>query len=262
MGTAFRPNFTAALVAAICGAAWLALWLGQGLHSLALGAGLLAALPGFVLGWTLMTAAMMLPTSLPLIALFARLTRRRPERHTLLPLLLLGYVLVWLLAGLLAFVAARALAGLLALSPWLAANAWLPGAGLLALAGFYQFTPLKYRCLDACRSPLHFISARWSGQRPRLRALRIGLDHGLFCVGCCWSLMLLMFALGSHQFWWMLVLGSAMAAEKVLPQGRRLGRPLGALLLASALLVALLGLRPQAIGGPALESAGRWICGL
>jgi predicted metal-binding membrane protein len=74
-------------------------------------------------------------------------------------------------------------------------------------AGLYQFTPLKYRCLDKCRSPLSFIIGHWRGSQEKTQAFRLGAHHGLFCVGCCWSLMLLMFAVRAGNLGWMLVLG-------------------------------------------------------
>ena len=82
------------------------------------------------------------------------------------------------------------------------------------LAGLYQFTPLKYACLDKCRSPLSFITEHWRGSHERTQAFRLGVHHGLFCIGCCWSLMLLMFAVGVGNLGWMLVLGALMAIEK------------------------------------------------
>ena len=106
------------------------------------------------------------------------------------------------------------------------------------MAGVYQFTPLKYHCLDKCRAPLGFIMGHWRGRRPRREALRLGLHHGLFCLGCCWSLMLLMFTVGVGSLGWMLALGAVMAAEKNLPWGRRLSAPLGMALVAGAWLVA------------------------
>ena len=94
-------------------------------------------------------------------------------------------------------------------------------------------------CLHRCRSPLGFILAHWRGRRERLAAFRIGLHHGLFCVGCCWSLMLLMFAVGVGSLGWMLGLGAVMAAEKNLPWGRRLTTPLGLLLLGAGTALVL-----------------------
>jgi predicted metal-binding membrane protein len=113
----------------------------------------------------------------------------------------------------------------------LSAQAWIIGCGILMLAGAYQFMPLKYACLEKCRTPLSFITAYWQGRHARGQAFRLGLRHGLFCVGCCWSLMLLMFVVGVGSLGWMLVLGALMALEKNLPWGRRLSAPLGALLL-------------------------------
>jgi predicted metal-binding membrane protein len=105
----------------------------------------------------------------------------------------------------------------------------------------YQFTPLKYHCLDKCRSPFSFISERWGGSRDRLASFQLGVQHGLFCVGCCWSLMLLMFAVGTGNLGWMLALGTVMAIEKNMPWGRRLSAPLGLGLVALALIVIATG---------------------
>jgi predicted metal-binding membrane protein len=101
----------------------------------------------------------------------------------------------------------------------------------LLVAGAYQFSPLKYHCLEKCRSPLSFALEHWRGRRERLHALWLGVHHGLFCIGCCWSLMLLMFAVGVGNLGWMLALSAVMAAEKNLPWGRRLSAPLGVALL-------------------------------
>ncbi len=105
------------------------------------------------------------------------------------------------------------------------------GAATVALAGLYQFTPLKYHCLDKCRSPLSFIMEHWHGRHDRAQALRLGVRHGLYCLGCCWSLMLLMFAVGLGSLGWMLVLATVMAIEKNIPWGRWLSAPLGVFLL-------------------------------
>ena len=107
------------------------------------------------------------------------------------------------------------------------------------LAGVYQFTPLKSSCLARCRSPLLFIVAHWHGRHEALQAVWLGVHHGLFCLGCCWLLMLLMFAVGAGNLGWMLALGLVMAAEKNLPWGRRISAPLGGVLLGWGLAVAL-----------------------
>ena len=123
---------------------------------------------------------------------------------------------------------------------WLEANDWVIGAGTLILAGVYQFTPLKYHCLDKCRSPYSFIAGHWSGGNESAQALRLGMDHGLFCVGCCWTLMLLMFGVGAGNLGWMLLLGGVMAVEKNMPWGRKLSSPLGLILIGSGGLVTII----------------------
>jgi predicted metal-binding membrane protein len=185
----------------------------------------------FVAGWTLMTVAMMLPTSLPLVALFYSFVRARPQRVRLTALLVLGYVGVWTFFGLAVHAGDGVLHDLVARSAWLETNAWAIGAGTVALAGAYQFTPLKYHCLDKCRSPLSFVMAHWHGGRGETEAFRLGVHHGLYCLGCCWSLMLLMFAVGVGNLGWMLAIGAVMAVEKNVPWGRHLSAPLGILLL-------------------------------
>ena len=118
-----------------------------------------------------------------------------------------------------------------------AAHAWVIGAAVLAGAGAFQFSALKYRCLEQCHTPFAFVAARWHGRAPAREAFRLGLDHGLFCIGCCWALMLLMFVVGTGSLALMLVLALVMAAEKNLPWGRRLRVPLGVALLAGAAAV-------------------------
>ncbi|HYU20869.1 MAG TPA: DUF2182 domain-containing protein, partial [Chloroflexota bacterium] len=100
-------------------------------------------------------------------------------------------------------------------------------AALLLVAGLYQFTPFKMLCLDKCRSPYSFLVQHWRGRDAGRDALRLGIRHGLFCLGCCWTIMLLMFALGATNLGWMLILGSLMAAERTTRWGRRVIRPLG-----------------------------------
>ncbi len=201
--------------------------------------GALALAAVFVGGWTLMTFAMMLPTSLPLVQLFRRMTQRRADGARLVVLLIGGYLSVWMLFGVVAHIGDRGVHVVVDQSAWLEANAWLLGAGTLLLAGAYQFTPLKYHCLDKCRSPLSFITEHWQGSREQTQAFRLGVHHGVFCVGCCWSLMLLMFAVGVGNVGWMLVLGTVMAVEKNMPWGRRLSAPLGVALLVGGLTVLL-----------------------
>jgi predicted metal-binding membrane protein len=236
------------LMSGLIALAWLTLWLwGQspygrwlhhdGLSQADLGAGLLVLV--MVAGWILMIVAMMLPTSLPLVALFHRLTRQRQDHVWLMGLLLAGYLGLWTVFGAVVHVGDALLHSAVAQSAWLEAHAWAMGAGLLVLAGLYQFTSLKYACLDRCRSPLSFMTEYWRGNHERTQAFRLGMRHGLFCIGCCWSLMLLMFAVGAGNLGWMLILGAVMAIEKNFPWGRRISAPLGVGLVCWGLILGL-----------------------
>jgi len=242
-----RRLFTA-LLALLVGLAWLALWLwGASPYSRFLshhhlehvrGGGLILV---FLAGWLLMIIAMMLPTSMPLVTLFRGVVHRRPDRLRLVALLLAGYLSSWMFFGLLVYTGDAVVHVVVEHSAWSTAHAWLIAPVTLLLAGLYQFTPLKYHCLDKCRSPRAFILERWRGRNEPVQAFRIGVEHGLFCVGCCWPLMLLMFAVGVGSLGWMLALGAIMSIEKNVRWGRRLSTPLGLCLVTWGLFVALAG---------------------
>jgi predicted metal-binding membrane protein len=213
----------------------------------------------FVVGWTLMTVAMMLPTSMPLVTLFRRLTRQRSDRLQLVVLLVVGYLGVWTLFGALAHFGDFFVHEAVERSAWLETNAWVIGAGTIMLAGLYQFSSLKYACLTVCRSPVAFVMQSWRGSARR-DAFRLGLHHGLVCAGCCWALMLLMFAVGIGSIVWMLALSAVIATEKNASWGRRLSSPLGALLIAGGVVLAFAGAleqleRPVALGRQAATAS-------
>ena len=237
-----RAILVATLVA-IAVVAWLALWFWEGspyghyLHHDGLdgaSASLAVGAAAFTVGWTLMIVAMMLPSSVPLVVTFGALVRRRRQPARLVALLLVGYLLVWAGFGFVAWTADRIVHAAVEALPWLAERPQLIIGATLLVAGLWQFSPLRDRCLDECRSPLGFVMNRWRGTSERREALLMGLSHGAFCVGCCWSLMLVMFGVGISSLSAMLVLGGLTAVEKNLPQGRRLTRPLGVILVLAA----------------------------
>jgi predicted metal-binding membrane protein len=199
-------------------------------------------LPGllYVSGWVLMIVAMMVPTVLPLIAIFARMTQGRADRGILIALLILGYLSVWAAFGLLAHAADTALHAVVAGNAFLTFNGWIVGMIVLGVAGAFQFSKLKYRCLDKCRTPFSFVNEHWRGAAVRRQSFMLGVHHGIFCVGCCWAIMLLMFVVGTGSVGWMLAIGALMAIEKNVAWGRRLSSALGiGLLLASATILGL-----------------------
>jgi predicted metal-binding membrane protein len=188
----------------------------------------------FAAGWVLMIVAMMLPSSVPLVVTFGMLVRRRRQPGLLVVLLLLGYLAVWGGFGLAAWVLDRGIHAAVNALPWLAAHPQLIMGATLLGAGLWQFSPLRDRCLDECRSPLGFVMNRWRGVSERREAVAMGIAHGAFCVGCCWSLMLVMFGVGLSNIAAMLALGALTAVEKNLPSGRRLTHPLGVVLVLAA----------------------------
>jgi len=226
-----------ACLGTLAGAAWLALWLSKGgslLHLHHMSQEALARpsfLAGFVFSWTVMTVAMMLPTSLPVVATLHRFALNRPDRWLLLSLAITGYMAVWVLAGLLAYAGYAIWIWIANSNASLLGHASFTGALLLLVAGAFQFSTLKYRCLERCRSPFSFVVEHWQGCRERWQSLRLGLDHGFYCVGCCWALMLLMFVVGAGNLVWMFVLAAVMAIEKNVSWGRRLSAPVGVVLL-------------------------------
>ena len=188
-----------------------------------------------------MICAMMLPTTLPVLGIFGRMVAGTPRAGQLQALLVAGYLCAWLGFGL----AAHGLDALLLAaardSAWFITHGSLVGAAVIGAAGAFQFSALKYRCLEKCRTPYGFVAQRWQGLSPAREAWRIGFDHGLFCVGCCWALMLLMFVVGMGSIGWMLALAAVMAAEKNLRGGRHLSAPLGAALLAWSAAIVIAG---------------------
>jgi len=189
----------------------------------------------FLAGWLLMTIAMMLPTTVPLINLFRRMLTSRRHSGYLLMLLLTGYLLAWLGFGVGALLLLWGMEQIPGGSQIL--QSWVFSAGLFLVAGAFQFSKIKYACLDMCRTPLGFLMSHWHGKNAGQEAFNIGWRHGLFCIGCCWALMLLMFAVGSANLSWMLVLAFVMAIEKNAPWGRKLGRPLGVVLIVTAIAI-------------------------
>jgi predicted metal-binding membrane protein len=183
-----------------------------------------------------------MPTALPMVGTYAHLVRTRPRATRRVLFFVLGYLMARAGFGLIAYAADLLVHRAVRESAFLARHTSLLGGGVLVPAGLYQLTPLKRRCLRQCRSALSFLMAHW--REGRRGAWQMGAHHGIFCVGCCWALMLVMFGLGMLQLAWMLGLALLMFVEKTVRGGEGIGQ------LTTPLLV-LLGLL-------ALTGAGAW----
>jgi predicted metal-binding membrane protein len=214
----FRLNQRAAVqsgvvLAALAVGCWaVLLWMGNEMPT---GFGL------WIGAWTAMMAAMMLPSATPLVVVYGG--RAKPLDAILV---MAGYLLVWAAVGLAAYeVHMRVMDprdGIV--------------AGVLIAAGAYQFTPLKEACLSRCRNPADFLVTHW--HRGRLGALRIGVEHGAYCVGCCWMLTVVLVLVGAMALGWVALIALAVAAEKLLPQGQAIARVIGVALITGGTVVA------------------------
>jgi predicted metal-binding membrane protein len=205
---------------------------------------------GWFLGvWLVMMAAMMFPSVSPTVALYSRMTKKRSAAAPLV--FVCGYLLIWTAAGLVAYGISEVSGHLLGdVLSWDRAGRWVAG-GILVAAAIYELTPLKTVCLRHCRSPLGFLLSSWRDGLPG--ALRMGAQHGAWCVGCCWALMAALFALGIMSIAWMAFVAALIAAEKTFPWRRAVTYGTAAILLA---LGVLLVAAPESIPGLTIPDQG------
>jgi predicted metal-binding membrane protein len=182
--------------------------------------------------WWIMMLGMMLPSATPMVMMFAAVSRsRRARGRSVVPtgVFAAGYAIAWGGFGLAASFAQWGLEQAVLISPQSQRVGPGLGAAIVIAAGLYQLTPLKTACLAKCRSPFDFVLNRW--RDGAVGALRMGLEHGLYCLGCCWVLMALLFAGGVMSLLWMAALTALVLAEKLFPAGVWIARASGALLL-------------------------------
>jgi predicted metal-binding membrane protein len=197
---------------------------------------------GLALMWIVMMIAMMIPSVAPAILLFAGVSRRRRIQGVPaapVSVFTLGYLLAWTGYAVLAASTQSALHSAALLSPAMESASPVLGGAILLLAGLYQWLPVKGACLSHCRSPLGFFSTEW--REGVSGALRMGFRHGSYCVGCCWALMALLFVAGVMNLVWVAAIAVFVLAEKVMPNGRLLGRITGAALAGCGLWVLVTG---------------------
>lgn len=212
---------TLLLLAAV---AW-ALLLWQSAHTAAMAPALTMGfgLPLFLAIWVVMMVAMMFPTAAPMILMFARIhAGKREQGHSFVStwVFVAAYLVIWTVFGVMAYLLASGAQRLAAESPALTHAAPRLGGAVLILAGLYQLSPLKTRCLSACRSPLAFVLGSW--REGELGSFRMGIEHGISCLGCCWLLFVILFPLGMMNIAAMATLTGLIFAEKSLALGPRL----------------------------------------
>jgi predicted metal-binding membrane protein len=201
------------------------------------------ALGPFLGMWTVMMAAMMLPSATPMILLHRLGADGRMRRQIWSAVFVTGYLVVWASVGIVVWGASMATSAIV-----MPEQRAVAVAALLILAGVYQFTPLKSTCLRLCRTPADFLLTHWhrglSGQ------LRLGIEHGLYCLGCCWALMALFVGVGAMSLVWAVGIALVVLVEKVVPQGVAFGRIAGAMLIVAGAIVLLRPDLAMSVGGP------------
>ena len=228
-----RP-LSAGIVAALlvcAAAAWLVTVSQAG--SMGMGGIAMVGAALFLTTWLVMMVAMMFPSVAPMTLAFASVTRSRGEGVVPTAAFVLGYLLVWTAAGLVPLAVLQAASHI-----WMTPPSWLPrlGGAVIVAAGIYQFTPLKDACLRACRSPLGFILSHDFGGGSA-SAVRAGVSHGTYCLGCCWALMAVLAVLGLMNIAWMAVFAAVFFIEKNVRRGELLPRIVGAACVAGGLAV-------------------------
>jgi predicted metal-binding membrane protein len=202
----------------------------------------------FLGAWQVMTAAMMLPSSLPMVRLFVKVSRQQTKPQLALLAFLGAYATVWTGFAIIALLFDIGLHSLVQHWHWLHHHPWIIAGSTLVLAGGFQFSSLKEQCLNSCRHPLSFLTHHY--QRGLKAAWNLGIRHGLYCLGCCWALMLVMLAVGVGHFTWMIVLTVVMTLERTWKQGRKIVPIVGITFLIWGGLVLLNpGWLPDLLGG-------------
>jgi predicted metal-binding membrane protein len=190
--------------------------------------------------WTVMMAAMMVPSATPMILAFVTVNQRRQAANrpfVPVAIFLFGYLAVWTAFSAVATLAEWGLHQAAMLSTTMTATSTALNGGLLIAAGIFQWTPMKRACLKGCRSPLSFLMSEW--RDGAAGAFVMGLRHGAYCVGCCWFLMALLFVAGVMNLLWVAVIALFVLAEKLSPKGELLARVAGVgLVIAGATLIA------------------------
>jgi predicted metal-binding membrane protein len=228
-----KPLATAIVAALLACAAMAWLFTISQANSMGMGGIAMMSAGLFLVTWLAMMIAMMFPSVAPMTLAFASVARSRGEGVLPTSAFVLGYLLVWTAAGLVPL-------GIFQVADqvWMTPPSWLPrlGGAVIILAGIYQLTPLKDTCLRACRTPLGFVLSHDFGGGP-ISAVRSGVSHGLYCLGCCWALMAVLAVLGLMNIAWMAAFAAVFFIEKNVRRGELLPRMIGAAAIIGGLAI-------------------------
>lgn len=231
------------LLLILAAASWaLLIWQSATMNSQAMGMSLTMGMSAvlFIAIWVVMMVAMMFPTAAPMILMYRSVyADKRQREQPFVPtwIFVSAYLFVWSLCGVVAYLLAVEIEHVAAQAMWLMENAARLGGVVLVVAGLYQLSPLKHTCLSKCRTPLQFILSSWRDGYGG--AFRMGLEHGAYCLGCCWLLFVILFPFGIMNVAAMALVTVLIYAEKSLPIGRQLGYIAGVGLVAYGVLVVL-----------------------
>jgi len=225
----------------IAGLAWIYLFVLAGRMSIPMNGGISAIkIPvwdaayfvSMFLMWAIMMVGMMIPSVAPAVLIYASVVRKATTRgQTVTPTgaFVGGYLIIWILFSVAATSAQWALGSLALISPMMVSSSDYLSAGILVVAGIYQWLPIKDQCLHKCRSPIEYISQKW--RKGYLGAIKMGFGHGVYCLGCCWALMALLFVGGVMNLFWIALIAFYVLVEKVLPFGEIVARTIGAVMI-------------------------------
>ncbi len=182
--------------------------------------------------WLIMMVAMMTPTAAPMVMMFSTVNKNKKAKqqsYTSTFIFLAGYLVAWAIFSLVISAIQWPLHEHGLLNPMMNSRSYLMSGGILILAGFYQWTPMKNICLKHCRTPIGFLMTAW--RNGTWGAFKMGLHHGLFCVGCCWALMAILFSVGVMNMLWVILITLLVLIEKILPFSPLMMRVLTGLIL-------------------------------
>jgi len=239
----FSNRITFFILVIIALLAWIYLWIDAGKMNLMSGMNKIDSSPWLIdaifanfIMWLIMMIAMMIPSAIPAISLYESMVNKNAEREIFLPavwIFVMGYILIWAAFSLIITFVQALFLSLDWINMMLVSKNLFLTSTILIFTGIYQWLPIKSICLDKCRTPLNFFLGNW--RKGNSGALIMGIEHGTFCLGCCWALMLLLFLAGVMNLIWVALITVFVFIEKVFPKGNIIGKLAGIVMIIAGL---------------------------